>query len=131
MTITDHATASKLTLKVTIDAQAVYSVQSYPKIQYEDAARYPDRHQGEQTSFSGCVLQVMEDGGYMAYRISSRGRYNDVVYVAQKMEDITVPLLEDDMVTVYGIHCGNYSYTSITGATITIPLVYAERINMQ
>ena len=129
--VTDKATACKVQLQVKIDSQAVYSAQSYPKIQYSNAARYPDTYEGQQTSFSGYVLQVMDGDGYTVYRISSDGKYKDVVFVLILDADITVPLLEDDQVTVYGKYNGNYSYESVRGDTITIPMVIAERINIR
>jgi hypothetical protein len=65
------------------------------------------------------------------YRISSKGRYDDVVYVRIKSSNITTPILEDDMVTVYGTYDGNYTYTAIFGQSITIPSVIAERIDVK
>lgn len=122
---------SKVKCKVTIDPQATYSKQSYPSIDYDGAARYPDSYKGDQTSFSGKVLQVIEGYGYTAYRISSKGNYDNVVYVTLDDDEVTVPLIEDDKVTVYGAYAGNYSYTTVMGSKLTIPKVDAERINLR
>ena len=130
--IADKADANnKIALKVKIDDQAVYSQKSYPKIQYTNAFRYPNKYEGQNVSFTGTVLQVIDYGMYNAYRISSKGRYDDVVYVILYDVDQTVPLLEDDKVTVYGTYESTHTYEAINGATITIPQVYAERINLQ
>lgn len=132
ITITDRANDNnKLTLKVVIDNKAVYSKKSYPAIQYSDAFRYPDKYKGRNVSFSGTVLQVIPATGQTQYRISSKGRYDNVVYVILPDSQQTIPLLEDDKVTVYGTYQGTVSYEAINGATITIPMVYAERINLQ
>ena len=122
---------SRVQCKVTIDPQATYSKQSYPSIDYDGAARYPDSYKGDQTSFSGKVLQVIEGYGYTSYRISSKGNYENVVYVTLDDENVTVPLIEDDKVTVYGKYDGNYSYTTVLGSKMTIPKVEAERINLK
>lgn len=66
-----------------------------------------------------------------SYRISSRGRYDDVVYVTIKNSDITTPVLKDDSVTVYGKYNGNYTYLATSGASMTIPSVTAERIDVK
>ena len=132
ITITEKADAnSKITLKVIIDDQAVYSQKSYPKIKYTDAFRYPNKYEGQNVSFTGTVNQVIPGSEYTQYRISSKGRYSDIVYVVLYNVDQTVPLLEDDKVTVYGTYQGTYTYTSVQNVSITIPLVYAERINLQ
>lgn len=39
-------------------------------------------------------------------------------------------LLEDDVITIYGMNAGTISYKSVLGATITIPCVYAEYIDL-
>lgn len=132
VTISDKSNSfSKVQIKVTIDAQATYNTQSYPLLDYDSASRYPDLYTGDQVSFKGNVLQVMKDDDSVIYRISSRGNYNDVVMVYQKKADITVPLIEDDKVTVYGSLAGCYTYTAVLGNEITIPLVMAERINIR
>ena len=132
VTVSDKSdNRSKVSLKVTIAHSAVYDKQSYPAIQYTDAFRYPNSYQGDKVSFSGRVLQVMSGWGTTEYRISSRGRYDDVVYVSIDDDDILTPILEDDNVTVYGTYDGTYTYESIFGASITIPMVNAERINVR
>lgn len=39
-------------------------------------------------------------------------------------------LLEDDVITVYGTACSTYSYKAVSGATITIPWLHADIIEM-
>ena len=119
---------SKVTLKVTIAHSAVYDKVSYPAINYDQAARYPSSYKGDKCSFSGRVLQVMDGWGSTVYRISSRGRWDNVVYVTIENSDITTPVIDNDNVTVYGVYDGNYTYTTVLGASITIPSVQAERI---
>lgn len=122
---------SKVALNVQVEHSAVYDKTSYPSIQYDSASRYPSSYKGDNVSFNGRVLQVMSGWGETSYRISSRGRWNNVVYVTIKNSDITTPIIEDDNVTVYGKYDGNYTYKSILGASITIPSVTAEKINVK
>ena len=121
-----------VTITVNINNSAVYNKSSYPAIQYKDAMRYPDRYKNSCCSFSGMVLQVMyNDNGTTTYRVSSKGRYSDVVYVIIQNSAITTPVIEDDKVTVYGRLAGNYTYTSVQNVSITIPLVNAERVDVK
>ena len=73
----------------------------------------------------------MNDGSETTYRISSKGRYDNVVYVTIKNSDILTPVIEDDNVTVYGSFNGIKTYTATLGQSITIPWVKAERINVK
>lgn len=127
----EKAPKDKVTISITVDHSAAYDNVSYPTINYDSAARYPSSYKGDKCSFSGKVLQVISGGTTTSYRISSRGNYDNVVYVTIKNTDITTPIIEDDKVTVYGKYDGNYTYTSIWGASITLPSVTAERINVK
>lgn len=120
--------ASTQKLTITVENSAVYNAKSYPKIKYKDVYRYPDKHMGERVSFSGRVLQVMDEGSDVVLRVSSRGRWDNVVYVTHEKESGFVNILEDDKVTVYGTFDGNYTYTTIMGGSITIPCVKSEKI---
>ncbi len=121
----------RTTVSIIIEHSAVYDNQSYPAINYDSAMRYPDNWKYNKVSFSGRVLQVMKDDSETTYRISSKGRYDNVVYVTIKNSDILTPVIEDDNVTVYGSFNGNKTYTSTFGQSITIPWVNAERINVK
>lgn len=132
VTVSDKSDVkSKVVLKVTIDHSAVYDRTSYPQINYTDAYRYPSNYRGEKVSFSGRVAQVMEGWGETTLRISSKGRYDNIVYVTIDNDDITTPIIEGDNVTVYGKYDGNYTYETILHASVTIPKVEAERINVK
>ncbi len=132
ITVSDKSDVkSKVALKVKIEHSAVYDQQSYPVIKYTEAFRYPSDYEGKNVSFSGRVLQVADGWGYTILRVSSKGRYDNVVYVTIDDDDITTPILEDDNVTVYGTYDGNYTYETIMGGSVTIPSVDAERINVR
>ena len=86
-------------------------------------------------SFSGSVLQVLEDdtyvdslGVYTALRVAARGGFDDVVYVALFRDKGAVPLAVGDKVTVRGTARGTYVYTSEAGEDITLPRIEADGI---
>lgn len=130
LTFSDNSGNDTLTLGVTIDHSAVYDSIGYPQIEYKDAFRYPDQYSGDNVSFSGKVLQVVESNGQTILRVSSRGNWDNVVYVAINTSDLDIPVLEDDKVTVYGTYAGNYTYSSIWNQSITIPSVKGEKITI-
>lgn len=119
---------TNIQIRVTIDHNAVYDKTSYPSIKYKEVFRYPDRYEGAKVSFSGYVLQVMDGKNEVTLRVSSSGRYNNVVYVTLKKDANYTNILEDDHVTIYGTCNGNYSYTTIMGGSVTIPHVLAEKL---
>ncbi len=119
----------RVTLKIIIDHSAVYDTISYPLIDYKNASRYPDQYKGKNVRFSGKVLQVIDTWLGKAYRISSSGSWDNVVYVLDMGED-SVPLIEDDYVTVFGTYAGNMTYETVMGAKMTIPEVYGEKIKL-
>lgn len=96
---------------------------------YEQLARNPDTYIGDMVKFSGKVLQAQTgDVNYMRLAINSD--YDTVLFVTYDSDVIDYRLLEDDYVTVYGTSFGNYSYEAVSGATITIPWVMADIIEM-
>ena len=80
---------------------------------------------------TGEVIQVLQDGDEYTLRVNvtNTGYYwTDTImayYVAQPGEK---RILEDDVITLYGPMHGLYSYESVLGATITVPLMEAYYI---
>ena len=97
---------------------------------YEQLARNPDTYIGEKIRFSGKVLQVME--GKVSYlRVAMNSNYDTVIFVTYDKDKLSYRLLDDDMVTIYGTSLGVYSYEAVSGATITIPWISADYIDLQ
>ena len=97
---------------------------------YEQLARNPDTYIGEKIKFSGKVLQVME-GSVSYLRVAMNSSYDTVIFVTYDKDQLTYRLLDDDMVTIYGSSLGVYSYEAVSGATITIPWIHADIIDLQ
>lgn len=103
----------------------------YMKLDYKAVARDPDAHEGDLITFSGKVLQVMESGKYITFRISSKGNYDNVVYCNYVAPENYKRILEDDKVTVYGTCTGIYTYETIMGGSVTIPSCTVDRIEVK
>lgn len=97
---------------------------------YEDVARNPDDWEGKKVAFRGKVIQTMQDGNGYTLRVNvTEGRYglwDDTILVSYAAKSGEARILEDDIMTFYGTMKGMYSYKSVLGATITVPLLIAS-----
>lgn len=97
------------------------------RIAYDDLARTPDKYEGELVKFSGYVVQVCSEASspfyYSTYRVATSGRYNNVVFIYVDNYGSGERILEDDYITFYGVYDGLYTYTTVMGASITIPSI--------
>lgn len=98
---------------------------------YNEVARDPDDYEDKYAKFSGKVLQVLEDSStsLVGIRLAVNEDYDHVIYIYYLMPSGSSRILEDDSITVYGTMGGLYSYEAVSGATITIPLMYAQYID--
>ena len=100
---------------------------------YNTIARDPDKYMYTYGKYTGEIIQVLEDGNELQLRINitqERYGYTDTIFVVYTLKDGESRLLENDIVTVYGMNMGTISYESVLGATVTIPCVYAEYIDL-
>lgn len=100
-------------------------------MEYKGVSRNPSDYIGRHVKFSGKVLQVIEDSGLVAFRVASKGNYDDVVFVMMDIPDNYSRILEDDRVEVRGMYGDLYSYETVRGDTITIPMVYADLVSLK
>ena len=120
---------SSITINIVVDQSAAYSEKSFPKMVYESVARYPQSYNGDFVSVRGKVLQVSDNGGERILRVASRGGYRDIVYaVIPETVNTMGNVLEDDTITMYGVCTGVETYTTIMGASVTIPSMRVEKI---
>jgi len=76
--------------------------------------------------------QSQTDGTTLvALRVASKGRYDDVVYVIYYRGSGEARILEDDKVTVYGTSKGLYTYETVMGAEVTIPMILADSVTVK
>lgn len=100
---------------------------------YEELARNPESYKGKFVCMTGEVIQVLEDGSTLNLRINvTEGTYtwSDTVMVVYTYKTGESRLLDDDIVTFYGLSGGTHTYTSVMGAEITVPIVYAQYIDL-
>lgn len=105
---------------------------------YDTIARDPGGYKGTYGKYTGEVIQVMESNflGLTSYTLrvnitKEKYGYTDTIYVTYMASSDFPRILEDDIVTIWGTNEGTESYTSIFGATITIPKVSAKYLEIQ
>lgn len=100
-------------------------------ITYEDISRSPDKYKGEKVKFTGRVLQLVAEGTYSnEIRMSTDGNYDDVIFISYDPGKLDVRVLEDDNITVCGKFSKMYTYTTVLGSSVTVPLVYVDIITI-
>lgn len=89
---------------------------------------------GTKVKLKGKVVQVSEGIYTNGLRVNitkdEYGWYEDTIYVTYVQEEGADKILEDDIITIWGTAEGEYSYTSIMGASITVPYVSAEYLEI-
>ena len=93
---------------------------------WEDIAR--DGKVGTLGQFEGKIIQVVDNGMYKSYRVAINGDYDYIMYVTDSMNKATETLLEDDYVYFKGESLGNTTYTTVMGASVTIPAFRVHEI---
>ena len=101
---------------------------------YKEIARNPEAHKGEYAKFTGEVIQVMEEYGAYTLRVNiTKGDYDiwtDTILVYYLGSTDNNRILEEDIIDIYGQLGGMYTYTTVMGADNTVPLMYAEYIDI-
>lgn len=121
-------------LEIDLDALGIsLDTSEYEEYSYDTLARYPDEYTGKKVQITGEVLQVLEDGDVSGYRIATeKTRYGysaDEVFMVLGTSP-SVRILEDDIVTVYGISTGLYTYQTVMGGTLSIPSILFDTITV-
>lgn len=99
-------------------------------ITYSQLARTPDDYKGEKCKFKGKVVQVMEEESIVAMRLAVNGSYDNILYVMTTSKTLNGErILEDDYITVYGTSSGIYTYTTVMGASVSIPSMLVTKID--
>lgn len=107
----------------------LFKPENYTAVSFADVARNPDDYMGQQLTFTGKVLQVVEGTDETDLRIATDGGWDDVIFVGFDSDLLGgTRVLEDDSVTVYGTCLGQYTYESTLGAAISLPALYADQV---
>jgi hypothetical protein len=95
-----------------IEAQYKSSCTAYS---YDTIARDPDQYTGTYGKYTGKIVQVMDDGNDCQLRVNiTKGRYtySDTIFVLYTRAEGESKLLEDDIITIYGMNVGEVSYSN-------------------
>lgn len=113
---------------------------SCKSIEYREFSRNSESYKGTNVYFKGEVIQVVDQdstGAVLRVNVTLQGSayysyYTDTIYVVyDNSDEISVSkILEDDIIEIWGIAEGDYSYTSIFGSKITLPSVVAKYIKV-
>ncbi|MGM8141500.1 hypothetical protein [Enterococcus italicus] len=90
-------------------------------ITYDQLARTPDDYMFKKVAFSGEIIQVIEDDDSTKYRLAVDGNYDTVMLIEISNDKLSTRILENDLVSIYGLSMGTISYNSTMGGKITIP----------
>ncbi|MDO4557018.1 MAG: hypothetical protein Q4B70_18055 [Lachnospiraceae bacterium] len=97
---------------------------SAKSVSFDDLARDEMAYYGDIVSVSGEIIQVLEgEDGYAEYRLALNDDWSDVVFLSYQRPEGEVRIIEGDVITIYGISTGLYTYESTSGADITVPYV--------
>ena len=100
-------------------------------ITYKQLARNPEDYNGEYCKFKGEVLQVIKNRRYNYLRIAVNNNPNDMLYVKYNPSIVDSRVLEGDIVTIYGISTGLYTYVNILGMPISMPSMNIDKLDIQ
>lgn len=116
--------SAEIAKKASENDPSIYGTVDYNSWNHDEVER------GTKIQISGKVLQVSKGFSSVKIRVASDGAYDDIVMVTVDRSYYNSNILaEDDMITVYGTNSGLTSYTSVLGAEITLPSLYAVFYN--
>lgn len=90
-------------------------------ITYSQLSRTPKDYIGRKLKFIGKIVQVSESEDEVILRVAINSDYNSIIIAKYHPEDLPIRVLEDDIIIMYGISKGLFSYTSVANKQITIP----------
>lgn len=101
---------------------------------YNEISRNPENYRGKYAHFKGKIIQSMESGDTYTFRINitkTKYSWTDTILVTYTKKEATESrLLEDDIVNIYGMLSGTYTYETVMGNEMTIPLLLAEYVEL-
>lgn len=128
LTLKDKADKrNTVTLTITVEHSACYDTTSYPAGDYTAILRAPSQYKDKPMSAYGRVLQVSDGLFYKVMRVATQGRWDNVFYITC-FGDTADGIIEGDWISIYGKCTGAETYTTIMGASVTIPAITAEKV---
>lgn len=98
---------------------------------YEQIASDPETYFATKGIFSGRVDQIIKGREFHTMRLAINGDYTQMVKVDFVTEASSRNVLKGDNVRVYGVFEGENTYTSTSGAKITLPQIHGLLIEIK
>ncbi|MCI9434503.1 MAG: hypothetical protein HFI86_04460 [Bacilli bacterium] len=129
--------------KVTISQSLENGLKEYESIfkqqctpyTYKEIFRNPENYEGKKIKITGEVIQVMDADKYFQLRVNmTKNEYNhyeDTVFVQLEKDKFNGRIIEDDIITFYGIDKGTVTYQTVMGNETTIPAIDAYFAELQ
>lgn len=99
-------------------------------ITYANVALQPSKYKGSNVSFNGRVLQSIEGSNGRWIRLAVNNDINSVVFAEFGNDTADRRIYADEMVRIYGVADGLFTYNSVSGTEITIPKIKIDRIGL-
>lgn len=99
-------------------------------ITYDALARTPDEHIGNKVTLSGEIVQVIEGDDASQYRMAVDQDYDKLVLIEVPTDQLSSRILENDLITIYGVSQGTVDYESTIGGTITVPAITVDKFEV-
>jgi hypothetical protein len=124
-TTTAQPTTTLPPTTTTTESEAAFKARC-EKVAYKVLSKNPDSLTTNAYYLKGKIFQIMEDSGetFMLVSVTNEGYgfWDDNVAVTYLG---TVDVYEDDIVKIWGVCTGSYSYTSTAGYELTVPGILA------
>ena len=99
-------------------------------ITYDTLARTPDEHIGNKVTLSGEIVQVIEGDDASQYRMAVDQDYDKMVLIEVSTDQLSSRILENDLITIYGVSQGTIDYESTIGRTNTVPAITVDKFEV-
>lgn len=96
----------------------------YPAMDFKAVGLNPDKYMNERLSFTGYVVQVVEQDEALRLRVATEGQTGNVVYLTAEKNAAALSL--GDRVSCCGVFAGLYTYQTAEGQSVTLPQIQAE-----
>ncbi|MFS0962877.1 hypothetical protein [Enterococcus durans] len=99
-------------------------------ITYDTLTRTPDKHIGNKVTLSGEIVQVIEGDDASQYRMAVDQDYDKMVLIEVPTDQLSSRILENDLITIYGVSQGTIDYESTIGGTNTVPAITVDKFEV-
>lgn len=99
-------------------------------ITYDTLVRTPDEHIGNKVTLSGEIVQVIEGDDASQYRMAVDQDYDKIVLIEVSTDQLSSRILENDLITIYGVSQGTIDYESTIGGTNTVPAITVDKFEV-